>query len=453
VRALSGPIINVHNALKVNSRLLFLGMAFALLMGIAQEEQYKHFLHDGLVWKISPEKFVDDVLMVVFFTIVLLDSRRPLLPGGDLHGDRKWVLPVFVAVGGVVAPALIVFFGPWGSEVREAWAIPTATDIVLVLVAIRYVLGRFSVVREVVGLAAIIDDVIGVIIILVVFSGGISASLLWLLLPVGAFLFCKFMMNKKMEVDNYKYYLPFIIPSWIGFYMAGAHPALAGLPVVYAIRYDPATVHMAVETYHHLLREGKCRANALLDFEHVLRVPTEYVLFLFGATAAVINLASPEFQTVTIAVSFGLLIGKPVGMMAGCLVAEKFAKAKLPAGVDRKQMLIGTQLASIGMTVAFFVANQTYADEALRDAAKLGAFFAIGAVALAEIWRILLRVPRVTVEPVSAFGHHSHELEGLDVSEADFEEHDREYRDSPHALPIQIPARIFEPEEVASSGR
>lgn len=98
-----------------------------------------------------------------------------------------------------------------------------------------------------------------------------------------------------------------------------------------------------------------------------------------------------------------------------------------------KNLLVGAQLAAIGMTVAFFVANQTYSDDTLREAAKLGAFMSLAAIVLGELWKRILRIPIVTHEMPVVFGHHSHELEGVDVSPEDFAEHDREEHHMVHS--------------------
>ncbi|MCR5519602.1 MAG: Na+/H+ antiporter NhaA, partial [Bacteroidales bacterium] len=52
------------------------------------------------------EKFINDILMVVFFFTVGLEIRREIAYG-ELSSPKKAMMPVIAAFGGVVMPALI----------------------------------------------------------------------------------------------------------------------------------------------------------------------------------------------------------------------------------------------------------------------------------------------------------------------------------------------------------
>ena len=74
------------------------------------------------------EKFINDILMTVFFFTVGLEIRREM-KNGELSSLKKAMMPVIAAFGGVVAPALIFTAINHGSAAASGWGIPTATDI------------------------------------------------------------------------------------------------------------------------------------------------------------------------------------------------------------------------------------------------------------------------------------------------------------------------------------
>jgi hypothetical protein len=81
-------------------------------------------------------KWTKDGLMAVFFFVVGLEIKYEILRG-ELSSPRKLATPVFAALGGMLAPALIfvAFNLGDGGELR-GWPIPTATDIAFALAAL-----------------------------------------------------------------------------------------------------------------------------------------------------------------------------------------------------------------------------------------------------------------------------------------------------------------------------
>ena len=77
---------------------------------------------------LTVEKFINDILMVIFFFTVGLEIRREVAHG-ELSTPKKAMLPVIAAFGGVIAPALIYTLINHGSMAASGWGIPTATDI------------------------------------------------------------------------------------------------------------------------------------------------------------------------------------------------------------------------------------------------------------------------------------------------------------------------------------
>ena len=59
--------------------------------------------------EMTVEKFINDILMVVFFFSVGLEIKREI-KYGELSTVKKALLPVIAAIGGMVMPALIYTF-------------------------------------------------------------------------------------------------------------------------------------------------------------------------------------------------------------------------------------------------------------------------------------------------------------------------------------------------------
>src|SRR6058998_1533017 len=68
----------------------------------------------------------------------------------------------------------------------------------------------------------------------------------------------------------------------------------------------------------------------------------------------------------------GLILGKPVGIMAAAFIAVKTGIARLPQAVNWRSLLGYACLAGIGFTMSLFVAMLAFGDTALVDAAKRG---------------------------------------------------------------------------------
>ena len=73
------------------------------------------------------------------------------------------------------------------------------------------------------------------------------------------------------------------------------------------------------------------------------------------------------------AVALGLLVGKPLGIVAAAWLAVR-AGAELPRGVRWRGVAGVGMLAGMGFTVALFVAELAFDDGAQLAAAKLGIF-------------------------------------------------------------------------------
>jgi NhaA family Na+:H+ antiporter len=112
------------------------------------------------------------------------------------------------------------------------------------------------------------------------------------------------------------------------------------------------------------------------------------ILPLFALTNADVSLIGADIgqvltSSVTLGVFFGLLLGKPIGIMLMSFICVKLKIASLPENVNWLHMLGAAILGGVGFTMAIFVANLAYTDAMYVTEAKFAillASFAAGVI-------------------------------------------------------------------------
>jgi NhaA family Na+:H+ antiporter len=90
-----------------------------------------------------------------------------------------------------------------------------------------------------------------------------------------------------------------------------------------------------------------------------------------------------------LAISAGLLIGKPLGLFAASYAAVKIGLARKPDSYSWGQVLGAGCLAGIGFTMSLFIAGQSYPVASDFDAAKVAIFgtsIAAAILGVAVLW-------------------------------------------------------------------
>ena len=395
------------------------------------KEAYHNFLHTELTAHVaSPsgavdwyfpqgmtmEKFINDILMVVFFFTVGLEIKREVVCG-ELSSFKKAILPVIAAFGGVVMPALIFTFVNKGTLAASGWGIPTATDIAFA-VGILSILGDKVPVSLKVFLTAlaIADDLIAILVVALFYGGDINLPLL--LVALGVVLFVA-LMKRLGEKRIGFYFVPAII-VWFLFYYSGIHATMTGVVMALFIpmeaRYNKAKFHRRSKILWEGLKEAEA-AQVGVGFpngpeRHFLRrlssltwktIPPSYRLehklnpivnFLIMPVFALANAGveitdisyfnvfkavDPVLGSVGLGVFLGLLLGKPVGITLASWIAIKCKVGAMPAKASWPMLFAVACLGGIGFTMSIFVDTLSFAGpdiapevtQHLRDAGKI----------------------------------------------------------------------------------
>ena len=330
--------------------------------------------------------FVNDGLMTLFFFTVGLEIRREM-HAGELADAPRAALPAAAALGGMIAPAVLYALLNPSGPARQGWGIPMATDIAFAVAALALLGKRVAPALRVLLLAlAILDDIGGVLVIAVFYSDGFVAR--WLpLVAVGVILTLALQGNGVRS--PWAYAVP-AIGVWIGLHEVGVHPTMAG--VLMGLLTPPQREFGR--------REGETASSAQMSPSERMQMRLHsWVAFgvmpIFAFSNAGVALAWPIAEPrITAGILAGLVLGKPLGIVAASWLVVRSGLARLPAGVGWRGVTVVGIVAGVGFTVALFIANLGLADAAALASAKLGIVFASVLAAVAALVMGFLVLPR-----------------------------------------------------------
>ena len=300
---------------------------------------------------LSIEHWINDALMAIFFLLIGLELERELYVG-ELSKLRNALLPAFAAVGGMVAPALIHAAFNAGTATQPGFGIPMATDIAFALGVLALLGSRVPPALKVLVVAfAVIDDLGAIVLIATVYTASISMMYLALALGVLALLI---LFNRVFRVMNLVPYLSGGVIMWACLLNAGIHASIAGVLLAFAIPFAARTP--GADSPSHRL-------------EHWLHKPVAYLilpLFALANTGVIVDqqsLAQLAHEN-SVGIALGLIVGKPLGVVAMCLLAVVCRACSLPEGVRWTHIVGAGLLGGIGFTMSIFITNLAFAGEA-----------------------------------------------------------------------------------------
>ncbi len=380
-------------------------VAMVLSNAEATAEAYHNFLttdfsmiihsHDNSFNMLYPknmtvETFVNDALMMLFFFVIGLEIKREVM-SGELSSVRRAILPVLAAVGGMVVPAVIYAAFNVGTPVQGGWGVPMATDIAFA-VGIMSMLGdRVPVSLKIFLTAlAVADDLGAIIVIALFYGGGVKFGYLAI---AAVIMLCVFAMNRLGERRMIFYVIPGLI-VWSLFYYSGVHATLSGVVMAMLIpteaRYSKqyflrqadaleqnmvdAAIELesdehASEHYYNQLRQMTRLTKGSIPMSAQMESTlAPYITFLIMPIFALVNGGvhingdlmdvfsySSSMGSIGLGVFFGLLVGKPLGIVVMSWLAVRFNLASMPSNTNWLMLLSVACLGGIGFTMSIFV--------------------------------------------------------------------------------------------------
>lgn len=370
---------------------------------------------------ISIEVFVNDFLMAIFFLLVGIELKYEMTVG-ELRHPRQALLPMLAAVGGVVVPATIYMLLNRGSGSAQGWAIPMATDIAFALGVLSLLGNRVPAgVRVFFSTLAIADDLISIAAIALFY--GQAPDLMWLL-AAAVVTASLFMLNKTQHYRLAPYLVGGFV-LWVCLFKSGVHATLAGVIVAFAIParsgirldnltdwlrgYMPDLVDSYDEDAHILGQHDFTHATLgaervmhrvsppLVRLERKISTPVNFIILpLFAFVNAQVRLVGVDvvqlaLDPVSMGTYFGMLLGKPIGIVGVTFLLVKLGIAELPSRVTWRHIVGVGILGGIGFTMSILISGLAFPAEPFEMLAAKAAILA-GSVSAAVIGMIYMTV-------------------------------------------------------------
>ena len=326
-------------------------------------------------------KFINYVLMTIFFFVVGLEIKRELT-SGHLSTLKKALMPFVGALGGMAVPALI-YLAIAGSTDARGWGVPVATDIALA-VGLLAMVGSNAVasLRAFLLALAVIDDIGAILIIAFVYSSSVTYS--WLLAAFMSILLI--LLFQAVKFSSTSIYIAVGIALWFALYKSGIHPTLAGVILGLLtpnLVKDRSGLEDETDGSVSIIEWLQAKLHPWSTFAIV-------PIFAFANTGVEISRDSIQAaldSPIAWGIFAGLVIGKPLGILAAIYAAKISKVGQVPEGARPMSILATGSAAGIGFTVAIFIANLAFKDPAIQDLAVVSV---IGASIVSGLFSYLI---------------------------------------------------------------
>jgi NhaA family Na+:H+ antiporter len=385
------------------------------------------------VLTLSLHHWINDGLMAVFFFLVGLEIKREMLVG-ELASVRHAALPIAGAIGGMLVPAAIyATFNATGAG-APGWGIPMATDIAFAIGVLALLGPRVPLPLKVFLVAlAIVDDIGAVLVIAFFYTSAIS----WNALATGAVLLVVLIGCNAAGVRHPAAYTVLGLALWAAVLASGVHATIAGVLLAMTVpsssRIDedeflrrgrailddferacsPATTVLTNADQQHAIHAlevaGEQAQAPLLRIEQKLHGIVAFgIMPLFALANAGVHFGADLFDTLSLPVSvgiiLGLVIGKPLGITLLAWLATRVGVAALPSDSTWRALHGVSWLGGIGFTMSLFIAGLAFpTSPELLDSAKVGILAASILAGLAG-WIVLRRPESVPVHAAALGG-------------------------------------------------
>jgi Na+:H+ antiporter, NhaA family len=319
--------------------------------------------NDSIYLKLTMLKVINYILMTLFFFVVGLEIKRELT-SGHLSSFKKAVMPFVAALGGMAVPAMIYLLIA-GREAPGGWGVAVATDIALA-VGLLAIIGSNALasLRTFLLALAVIDDIGAILVIAFVYSTGIVPG--WI---AGALLTVVFIAAlKKLQINQIFVYVPLGALLWYCMYRGGIHPTLAGVVLGMMTPNIARKDTELIDAEDNVVSIIEWLENKLHPYSSFLIVP----LFAFANTGVEISqrsITAAINSPIAWGIFFGLVVGKPVGIVLSSWGAKKVGLGEYPEGANTVKIFATGSAAGIGFTVAIFIANLAFDDRSIQELA------------------------------------------------------------------------------------
>lgn len=360
---------NLLRSETVGGGIALLAAAVAVVWANVDLGAYQAVQHH-VIGPLDVEAWAAEGALTVFFFLAGLELKREFVVG-SLRNPADAAVPIVAAFCGVAVPALLYvgvnLVHPESSGNLGGWAIPAATDIAFALAVLAVVGSALPTsLRAFLLTLAVVDDFVVIVIIAVVYTDTVDFVAL---AAAGVVLAC-FGLCQRLRLVSGLLLVPLAVAAWWLMHESGIHATIAGvaLGLLIRVRPDPDEDCSPAEQVEH-------RLSPLSAW---VAVPFFALMSAGVSLSSGIGLGHP----IVLGVVVGLVIGKPVGILAGAWLVTRFTRAELDDDVSWRDLVGVAILGGVGFTVSLLVADLSFSG-AKAEEAKIAVLLASLLAALA----------------------------------------------------------------------
>lgn len=352
------PLTKLFNSFfeseKAGGLILLVCTAFSLVISNTTFSESYFAIWHYPVANHSFEHWINDGLMAIFFLMIGLELEREVYIG-ELSKIKDAILPISGALGGMLFPALIFFLFNAGTKTQSGIGIPMATDIAFALGILSLVGNKApNSLKVFLTALAVIDD-LGAIIVIALFY---TKTLYFANLMISLAIFAGLLVLNRMKVYQLWIYLVAGVFMWYFMLNSGVHATITGVLLAFAIPFQDGT-----------------EKTISYKLQHFLHKPVVYIILpLFALCNTAIVIGSDWVQNFSedysLGIIFGLVFGKPIGIVLVSLFVVTIGIAKLPKDMSFNKLLGAGFLGGIGFTMSIFISLLAFEDTEIINNAK-----------------------------------------------------------------------------------
>ena len=318
--------------------------------------------------------------MAIFFLVVGCEIKHEILHG-NLSSIKKAGFPVIAACGGVAVPALIYLAFNYNTNFVNGIGVPISTDIAFAIGIFMILKNKLNPSLKIFLLSlAVVDDLISILVIGIAYSSHINISGVIGTIVIMCILVY---MNKILKINKISPYLIMGLILWYFVYTSEIHSTISGVLLAMAI---PSKNYDNKES---LIEVVQKKLTPLCNY---LILP----LFAFSNTAITLGMDMnySDMGTLMMGIIFGLVIGKPLGIMLFSYIGVKLHLVEKPQNTSWSSLLQVSILAGVGFTMSIFVSEIAFSyNSNIVDAAKMS-------ILLAAILSAGLTYTSISLKPI-----------------------------------------------------
>lgn len=289
---------------------------------------------------------INDFLMAIFFLYVGLEIKKEIIEG-SLSTLKKASFPVVASLGGVIVPAIIFSIVNRDTQYLSGVGVAISTDIAFAVGVFMIFKSRLDSKLKIFLLSlAVVDDLISILAIVFLYSAKLNLPALIISSIIFALLI---IMNKVLKIEKLGVYLFTGIFLWYFIYLSGIHATISGVLLAAAI---PSRKNNNNQSISDILE------HKLVNICNLIILP----LFAFANTSIVLNfnMNVPDGSNLAKGIIFGLVVGKPLGVLLFSYIATKLHVAEKPKNTSWVSIAEVGLLTGIGFTMSIFVSELAF---------------------------------------------------------------------------------------------